>query len=1526
MIDQQDNSTDSIDDAGIDIAVVGMAGRFPGADDIDALWRNVAGGASAVTPLGDQALRAQGISDQALADPAYVKSGIPFDGMDLFDAGFFGYSPRDAEQLDPQQRVFLETAWQALEHAGHAGALRTKLIGAYAGSGTNIYLLRHLLPSTEISPDDVASLLGLINGNDKDSLATRVAYKLDLRGPAVSVQTACSTSLTAVHLACRALLNHEADMALAGGVWLNLFQGGGYRYQAGAILSPDGLCRAFDERAAGTAIGSGAGVVVLKRLADALDDGDTIHAVIKGSALNNDGAAKIGYTAPGVDGQADVILAAQAMADVAPDSIGYVEAHGTGTALGDPIEIAALTQAFRAGTRRTGFCAIGSVKTNIGHLDAAAGVTGLIKAIMALKHRSLPPSLNFERPNPRIDFAGSPFYVNTEARPWPAGDTPRRAGVSSFGMGGTNVHVILEEAPAHAEAPAGAGQGHARETLLLSARSGAALAQAVDRLGRHLGEHPEQAIADVAHTLRTGRKRFEHRAAVVARTHGDAIEALRGRGGPAYSGGRTLSDQPTVAFLFPGQGAQHPDMTRALYDDEPVFRAVVDRCCDRLRPRLGVDLRGLMYPSDADRAGAAERLARTEFTQPALFVAEYALAQLWLARGLRPDAMLGHSIGEYAAACVAGVFTLDDALDLVAARGQLVQSTPPGAMLAVNLPEAELLRIAAGCDLAAVNAEQLGVLSGMPEAIAAIERELLARGVPARRLHVSHAFHSALLEPVLGEFKALVSRIERRPPTIPFVSNVSGDWIGADEACSAEYWVRQLRGTVRFADGLATLLAKPDRILLEVGPGDTLSSLARRQADNRPVLPSQCHPRDLASNADQLARCVAGLWVAGIELDTAAAASDRTPRRVPLPTYPFERASYWVAAPRPGQVDAKARKVTAQDDGADRFYVPAWRRADPEAAIAGEEARGVHLILGDEDRFSRCMRRRYTETGTPAVLVLPGAAYERLDAHRYQVRPGQVEDFKQVLDAVQTQLGPVAGVSHLWCLDVNGQPAPDGIIERGLLTLMALAQALDASAAADRRVAITVVANQVEDLTGGETVCPEKATLHGPVKVIPQEFPGLSCRLVDVLPPADGAQEERLARQVVAETRAGAPAHAVAYRGASRWTKTFEPVRGDDAGVQRLRPRGVYLITGGLGGIGLTLARHLAQHWQARLVLTGRSAVPPKASWPALAADTDGTHAALARSLMELESLGAEVLVLQADVGDAAGMAAAVASARERFGAIDGAIHAAGVAGGGMIAGRTADAVARVLAPKLAGTNNLMAALDGEALSFVLLCSSLGAIVGGFGQMDYCAANSYLDAYAAGENQRGRHHVLSVNWDTWRDVGMASGHQLPAERGIAPARAGKLFETLLNALPAPQVLVSTVALERQIAEACSTGLAERLLPEPVAKGRHARPELRTAYVPADSEFESDLATLWGHFLGMERIGIHDNFFELGGDSLLAIQLLARVRQDYGVDIHPAALFKNPTVAALAVAVEILLIEELDAAPPAQAADAIIVAR
>ncbi|HVK99769.1 MAG TPA: type I polyketide synthase, partial [Dongiaceae bacterium] len=1096
-----------VDATGLEIAVVGLAGRFPGAPDIDTFWRNIRDGVESVVRYSDDELRQRGVSETLLADATYVKAGVPFEGMDLFDAGFFGYTPRDAEQLDPQHRLFLECAWQALEHAGYDPTRHAGSIGVYAGAGASVYLMKHLLSHHALNADTgVADLLALLSGNMADALATRVAYKLNLRGPAVTVQTACSTSLMAVHTACQSLLSHECDMALAGGVSLNLLQNGGYRYQTGAIFSPDGHCRAFDAKAAGTLQGSGVGVVVLKRLEDALQDGDCIQAVIKASAANNDGSDKVGFTAPSIGGQAAVIRTAQVLAGVAADSIGYIEAHGTGTTLGDPIEIAALSQAFRAESQRNEFCAIGSVKTNVGHLDAAAGVTGFIKTVLALKHRTLPPSLHFEQPNPQIDFKRSPFYVNTEARPWQANGSRRRAGVSSFGIGGTNVHVVLEEAPESAVPKAIAADSiRGCEFLQLSARSAPALAHSIDQLELHLAQHPELDLAEVAHTLRVGRKRFDQRAVVLAGDRNDAVHALKTRNATTLISGKILSERPTVAFLFPGQGAQHPNMGRELYEKETAFREVLDRCCDYLKAGLGLDLRDLLFPAAANDAESAARLAQTELTQPALFAMEYALAHYWIAKGLKPDAMLGHSIGEYVAACLADVFTLEDALDLVVARGQLIQSTAPGAMLAVNLPAAELHTLKSGCDLAAVNADGLGVLSGDPAAIDAIERALIARDVPVRRLHVSHAFHSALLDPVLNDFRTLVSRVERRAPSIPFVSNLTGQWITAEEACSADYWVEHLRSTVRFADGLSTLLAKPDRILLEVGPGDTLSSLARRHplaATQRPILTSQCHPREQASNSNQLERCLAGLWVAGIELDAMIAPAARVLRRVPLPTYPFERKSYWIAPAKPEQVDAKnAKAEIAQPEAVAHFYVPTWQRSNKHLANS-ERKEGVLLLLGNHDSFTHCLQQNLSNVGFTVASATQSAEFAMLSVDRYELRPACREDFERLIVAVEAQLGTVTAICHLWSLDT---PA-DLALENGFYSLQALAQALGANrtATAKQKLSITVPANQVEDVTGIEPLCPEKATLIGLSKVIPQELPGVSCTLIDVIAPAAG--------------------------------------------------------------------------------------------------------------------------------------------------------------------------------------------------------------------------------------------------------------------------------------------------------------------------------------------------------------------------------------------------------------------------------------
>ncbi|HEV3051014.1 MAG TPA: type I polyketide synthase, partial [Longimicrobium sp.] len=758
-------------------------------------------------------------------------------------------------------------------------------------------------------------------GNDKDHVSTRTAYKLDLKGPAVTVQTTCSTSLVAVCQACQALLTYQCDLALAGGCSIQLPQRSGYMYQEGGISSPDGHCRAFDAQAKGTVGGSGAGVVALKRMEDALRDGDHVYAVIRGFGINNDGSDKVGYTAPSIAGQAGAIRMSLAMAGVEPDTIGYVEAHGTGTPLGDPIEVAALTRAFRAGTERTGFCAIGSVKTNIGHLDSAAGVAGLIKAALTLRNGEIPPSLHFQAPNPAIDFAGSPFYVNATLSLWPRGDTPRRAGVSSFGIGGTNAHVTLEEAPVPVSPPA----SRAWQLLVLSARTANALEDATDRLAERLARPLDADLADAAWTLQAGRRAFGHRRAVAV-PGGDPGEAARRLRARERAADGVAEGAPSVAFLFSGQGAQHVGMGRGLYDTEPVYRAEIDRCAMLLRPHLGLDVRTLLHPGPDAAQDAAGALLQTAMAQPALFVVEYALARLWMSWGVRPGAMTGHSIGEYVAACLAGVFSLEDALALVAARGRLMQQAPPGAMAAVFLGEADLLPLLPDdLSLAVVNGPSVCVVAGPEDAIARFEGAMEARSVGTRRLHTSHAFHSGMMDGALEPFAQVVRGITLRAPTLPLLSNVTGTWMAAEEATDPGYWVRHLRGTVRLADNLAALLQDEGRVLLEVGPGRSLRTVAEQHPARRPgqpVLSSLPHPQDGEEDGPFLLTSLGGLWAAGVPVEWEAFHGGERRLRVPLPTYPFERRRYWVD---PDRIALPA--ISAVRDPAGFLYAPVWEDA-----------------------------------------------------------------------------------------------------------------------------------------------------------------------------------------------------------------------------------------------------------------------------------------------------------------------------------------------------------------------------------------------------------------------------------------------------------------------------------------------------------------------------------------------------------------------------------------------------------------------
>ena len=1497
------------------IAIVGMAGRFPGAADLRQHWDNLRRGVEAITFFSDEELAAAGVDAGLLRNPRYVRARGVLQDAELFDAVFFGLSPREAEIMDPQHRVFLEAAWQALESAGYAPGVTALNVGVYAGASLNSYLIASLLTNPEVMM--AAGGYQAMLANDKDFLATRVCYKLNLRGPGVTIQTACSTSLVAVQMACQALLARECDMALAGGVSINVPRVTGYLYEPGMILSPDGHCRAFDAGAQGTVAGEGVGVVVLKRLREAVADGDHVHAVIRGAAINNDGSLKVGYTAPSVDGQAAVIARAHAMAGVDPSTITYVEAHGTGTELGDPIEVAALTKAFRATTDRRGFCALGSVKTNIGHLDAAAGVAGLIKAVLALEHRALPPSLHFASPNPQVDFASSPFRVNAALTEWErAGDTPRRAGVSSFGIGGTNAHVVLEEAPA----PAPAAPSRPVQVFTLSAKSGEALDRTGAALVDRLAEPGEPAAADVAYTLHRGRATFPHRRIVVAAGVAEAARALRD-GDPR----RVLSrvdagkDRPVV-FMFSGQGSQYVGMGRGLYESEPLFREIVDRCASALAPILGLDLRGVLYPAPEGIEAARARLATTAITQPALFVVEYALAQLYLEWGIRPQAMLGHSIGEYVAACLAGVMSLPDALALVAARGRLME-VPGGAMLAVPLPEQEVRALLpASLSIAAVNGAALCAVSGPTSDVAAIEARLTGRGIRAQAIHAAAAFHSAMMEPILDAFREVVGRVSLSGPSIPYMSNVTGTGMSAEDAKDPGYWVRHLRQTVRFWDGLQEVTRDQEPVLLEVGPGRTLASLARPASTAaRPleILSSIRHPQDDLDDAVVLQTTVGRLWLAGVPIDWAGYHGRETRRRVPLPAYPFERQRHWIlpAVPRAERPE-RVEMLGKRSEIVRWFYAPSWRRAAAPHAAATEPG-AAWLLFADDAGVGAAIAAWLRRAGADVTTVVRGEKFARLEDGGFTLGADGRRDYDRLV-AELTQGRPFPSrVLHLWSVipESEAEPQLEDVQARGFYSLLFLAQAL-AEASVREPITLGVVVNGLHDVTGDAVTRPERATVLGPALVIPQEYANVRCRVIDVALPLAGRTVESLATQLVAELDEPGEPPVVAYRGVHRWIQSLEPAPLDAApGAAGLRRHGVYVITGGLGGLGLVIARHLAEKVQARLVLIGRSALPPRDQWASWLESHGADDATTNRigALQAIEAAGGEVLALSADVADRAQLARALDEARRRFGPIHGVVHAAGIAGGGIIPLKTPEIADRVLEAKVRGTLALWDLLGGQELDFLFLCSSITAVVGGPGQVDYCGANAFLDAFARSRGPAAKGpRVISVNWDAWQEVGMAASTVVPAAlaarrardlaEAILPAEGVEVFDRVL-AGRLSEVIVSTrdlpglLALARRAAES-TTGESTPASPTaaPAPSGRAGLP---TPFVAPGTDLERTIAEVWQELLGIEPIGTQDDFFEAGGHSLLATQVMSRLHQRLGVDVPLRTLFEARTIAVFA---------------------------
>jgi phthiocerol/phenolphthiocerol synthesis type-I polyketide synthase E len=1461
------------------VAIVGLAGRFPGADDLDGFWRNIANGVECLDVPTDADLGAAGVTEDIRSNPNFVRRCTALDGAANFDAGFFGMSPRDAQIVDPQHRIFLECAWEALENAGYAAGTADHAVGVYAGASMNTYLFQILR-----DPGLVESVgrYQLMLGNDKDFLCTRVSYKLNLKGPSITVQTACSTSLVAVVTACQALSRGECDIALAGGVSVTVPERSGYLYEEGMIFSPDGHCRPFDIGAQGTRGGAGAGVVVLKRLADALEDRDTIHAVIRGAAINNDGADKAGFTAPSVEGQIEVIAMAQALAGIQPREISYIETHGTGTPLGDPIEIAALTGAFRSSTQDVGFCRLGSLKANLGHLDVAAGVASLIKAVLALKNRQIPPLVNFTGPNPKLDLARTPFVASAQGTPWVSEGAPRRAGVSSFGIGGTNAHVVLEEAPALS--PTGAARP--MQLLTLSAKTAPALERAATRLADDLDQQPERCLADVAWTLQVGRQEFAHRRAVTAGTVSEAAKRLRDP--RAVSAVHSGGPRP-VAFLFSGQGSQYPRMGEALYRKEVAYREAVDSCAEYLSDWIDRDIRDVLFESSEDE------INETRFTQPALFVTEYALACLWRQWGLVPKAMIGHSIGEYVAAHLAGVMSLKDALSVVATRGRLMQACPPGAMAAIHLPPTELAAmLPEGIEIAAINGPALCTVSGHTEKLGTWLKTLGAKGVQCAILKTSHAFHSAMMESALPAFSAGLAKISLSAPTIPYVSNLTGNWITPQEAMSPDNYAAQLRRPVQFLTGVRTLLTDPSLLLLEVGPGTTLQMMARLAVGSgrsNPVVSSLAHPKERRSDDESMLEAAGRLWVSGVPLNWRGLHADATPARIPLPSYSFERERHWVDPPAQPTI----AKPVRQENLADWLFAPSWKR-DESIGRNRSALSDSWIVMARPGRLATALLDELANADGDPIFVEISDAYAAVEDRHFKVRHGESGDLAAMTRQLQKRRATVRGAIYVWTED----PDRTASVVAGYNALVSLGECLQLTN--DGRKISLVVATFGSQSVLDEPIRDVTASLAiGPVLVLPTEVPGLSARLVDFA--AERAEEAptALAKTLIDEVDRGDPENIVAWRGGRRWVRRYDKLPLPDFNPSDLpiKPNGVYLITGGLGGIGLTLARWLAQCCSARLLLTGRSALPERADWDRVLGE-QGPDNAICRTIIalrDIEAAGGEIIVARADVADREQMEAAIGLARSRWGEIDGVIHAAGIAGNGRFAvlKSPADAEA-VLSPKLHGLAVLTRLLGALPLDFVVLMSSINSVVGAPGACDYAAGNAVLDAFADSEQRPASwRNVIALDWAAWREVGMAANLVVAASRralweenvrsGIPSSAGIELLSRVLAAGPR-----RVVVTPHNLVEAALLGSNAAVVHSATGEAA-ATPEAASEIAMKQaigSSTEASLAEIWS-----ELLGVH---------SLLATRMMSRIFDIFGARISLRDVFDAPTVKKLALRV------------------------
>lgn len=1510
-----------------DVAIIGMSGRFPQSEDINEFWSNLKNGIEGITFFTDDELIEEGLDPEFIRNPNYVKAKGIVKNAEYFDAEFFGYSPREAQLMDPQIRFLHECAWEALEDAGYACENKST-VGLFVSSSNNYYWMNNVANQCRGQVDDFS--INILN--DRDFLSTHISYKLNLTGPSVTIQTACSSSMIAVITAIDNINNGKCEMALAGGVSITYPNKMGYLYQEGMINSPDGHCRAFDTDAKGTLMGNGIGLVVLKNLEKAVQNRDNIYAVIKGSAVNNDGNEKIGYTAPSINGQAKVIQEAQKNAGIKSEDISYIETHGTGTVLGDPIEIEGLTQAFD--TQEKQICAIGSVKTNVGHLDAAAGITGIIKTALAIKNRLIPPILHYKKPNPGIDFNDSPFFVNTELSEWNPDGRPIYAGVSSFGIGGTNAHMILGEAPVIQEQEALIPNN----LVVISARTEKALEKATINLKEYLENNSNINMLDFSYTLQNGRKAFPCRRMFVCDTQEDAIEILSSGHQTTQSSrvvrklhtNRVENENKNIVFMFSGLGSQYINMGLELYEKEESFRNHLNYCFDILKTldNRGIDYMHILYPQGESAASEMQfNLNDIDIAQPIVFCFEYATAKMLGGWGINPTALVGYSFGEYAAACLAGVFSVEDALKIILYRGYLISQLPKGAMLSVPKSKEQIMPLLNSVNLAIDNGLSC-IVSGKISDVKAFEKMLNQKSIMCMYIDTSHALHSKELASIALEFENMIKGIKLNVPKIRYVSNLTGSWITDEQATDANYWARHMMETVRFNDDVQTLISENNEtIFIEIGSGNDLSQMlircmndtSKRHKVINTIRPAQRKVSDIK----YLLNRIGELWLSGVSVDWSKLSWNKVAKRISLTSYPFERNYYWldrIADNTESELKSKwffGKKKNMEE----WFYSKSWERlALRSEREDAEDNTERWLIFSGNEPIEQLFINKMIEYGKEIIVIEKGAIYEKVNNNRFIFNPCQRIEYNLLFEELCKQDMAPDGILHMWTLTNNSFDEENidtvkSSIDNGFYSLLYIAQAIGTYNIV-KDITIKLISNNVFDIIGGDLKKPENSTAYAPIKIIPLEYDNIKCYGIDINVMQQGDLEEsRQVKLITEDILFNKNEKIVAFRGCYRWVPTIKRIslnKPQNKGGYLVND-GVYVITGGLGGMGLTIAKDLAREVKAKIILIGRTQLPDPATWSEYKDREvyDEVIASKIEKLIEIKKYGSEIEVINADVSDFEVMETLSDELFKKYGRINGIYHTAGVAEyDGVIQNKQYEQVERILAPKVYGTliiNKLFKDLD-----FIFMCSSLATVIyhTKVGQVAYCAANEFIDAFGSYKVANSYENTYVVNWADWQDVGMSvqsaehwgqklnmQNAQKILEDGISPNEGIGVIDTVLankfnHVMASPEDLITKIDLYNKTG---TTTLAEILDENRGENEFYQRPNLSSEYIAPVTEVEHQLCKIWEKLFGITQIGIKDDFFELGGDSLKAITAISQIHKIVNIRLTLAEFLKRSTI-------------------------------